>query len=88
MNCIKMRGTGGEGNELADAMNYLRYELHRVCMNSLQSKHCGVTGSHLIVFYLSVTLARASSPKIGEPRGLCVGYGIYDVPIEKVISKR
>ena len=42
MNCIKMRGTGGEGNELADAMNYLRYELHRVCMNSLQSKHCGI----------------------------------------------
>ena len=73
MNCIKMRGRhrrDAEGNELADAMNYLRYELHRVCMNSLQSKHCGVTGSHLIVFYLSVTLARASSPKIGEPRAL------------------
>ena len=55
---------------------WMRY-INAIC---LQGKRCGVTGSHLIGFYLSVTLARASSPKIGEPRGLCVGDGIYDVP--------
>ena len=30
-------------NELATAMNYLRYELHQRCMNCLLCKHCGVS---------------------------------------------
>ena len=59
-------------NELDTAMNYLRYELHQRCMNCLLCKHCGVTESHLIG-----RCVEGAAPYIE----LCVGYGIYDVPI-------
>ena len=53
-------------NELATAMNYLRYELHQRCMNCLLCKHCGV----LRTDFVGASIARP-----------IVGTGVLDGPL-------